>query len=218
MIHLCFAAGLRVTELVTLPLAATTLGQAPMVHVVGKGRRERELPVWRAAAADLRAWLAVRNGGGAQELFLSAGGHALTRSGFDYVLAKHVAAASKECPTLAKKVVSPHVLRHTCAMTILAATGDIRKVSLWLGHSNQKTTEVYLHADITEKLAIAGAVVPPSLRRGRFTVPDALIASLKGRSLLHGESRAMAPKASATGCRRIAVAADRPGSDSPTHA
>ena len=180
MIHLAFAAGLRVSELVALPLTAVTLGQTPTVHILGKGRRERALPIWKGAASDVKAWLAVRNASATPELFLNASGQAMTRSGFEYILNKHVAAASKRCPTLAKKTVSPHVLRHTCAMTILVATGDLRKVSLWLGHSDLKTTEVYLRADVGEKLAIAGSVVPPSLRRGRFRPPDTLIASLRG--------------------------------------
>jgi site-specific recombinase XerD len=180
MIHLCFAAGLRVSELVSLPLAAVTLGHAPMIHIVGKGRRERALPIWRGAAVDLKAWLAVRNGGTATALFIGAAGQPLTRSGFEYILHKYVATAGATCPALKKKRVSPNVLRHTCAMTVLSATGDLRKVSLWLGHADTKTTEVYLHADVSEKLAIAGAVVPPSLQRGRFRVPDALLASLRG--------------------------------------
>jgi site-specific recombinase XerD len=178
MIHLCFAAGLRVSELVTLPLHAVTLGHTPTVLVLGKGRRERALPIWRSAASDLKRWLTVRNGGTATELFIGANGQGLTRAGFEYILAKHVRAATKSHPSLSKKAVSPHVLRHTCAMTILIATGDLRKVSLWLGHSDLSTTEVYLRADVGEKLAVAGAVVPISLRRGRFRAPDALIASL----------------------------------------
>jgi site-specific recombinase XerD len=178
MMHLCYAAGLRVTELVTLPMTAVSLGRRPIVHVLGKGRRERELPIWRGAASDLKAWLKVRDDCAAQEVFVGAGGESLTRSGFEYILSKYVAMAAKGYPDLAKKTVSPHVLRHSCAMAILAATGDIRKVSLWLGHADIKTTEVYLHADLDEKLAIAGAVVPPSLKRGRFSPPDSLIAAL----------------------------------------
>lgn len=78
---------------------------------------------------------------------------------------------------------SPHVLRRTCAMMIFQATGDLRKVSLWLGHAHMQTTEVYLHADSLEKIAALEAVVPPSLRRGRVTVPARLIASLQGTRL-----------------------------------
>ena len=88
--------------------------------------------------------------------------------------------AAQTCPSLADKQVTPHVLRHTCAMLILQATGDVRKVSLWLGHAQMQTTEVYLRADPTEKLAALEAVIPPALRRGHFTVPDKLITSLRG--------------------------------------
>jgi integrase/recombinase XerD len=100
------------------------------------------------------------------------------RSGFEYILRKHVQVAAERCPSLQAKQVSPHVLRHTAAMVVLQATGDIRKVSLWLGHSDIQTTEDYLRADPTEKLDAMSAVVPPTLKRGRFRAPDKLIASL----------------------------------------
>lgn len=74
--------------------------------------------------------------------------------------------------------MSPHQLRHSCALIMLQATGDIRKVALWLGHTDIRTTEVYLRMDATEKLEAMEAVLPPELRRGRFKAPDALIASL----------------------------------------
>jgi hypothetical protein len=63
-------------------------------------------------------------------------------------------------------------------MIVLQATGEIRKVSLWLGHANIQTTEAYLRADPTEKLQVMHTVVPPTLRRGQFRAPDKLIASL----------------------------------------
>jgi site-specific recombinase XerD len=80
---------------------------------------------------------------------------------------------------LAKKQVSPHSMRHSCAMHILHATGDIRKVSLWLGHATLQSTEVYLRADPTEKLEAMTSLVPPTLRRGHFRPPDKLLAMLR---------------------------------------
>ena len=102
----------------------------------------------------------------------------MTRAGFEYVLDKHVRKAAKTCASLRDCSVSPHQLRHSCAVIMLQATHDIRKVALWLGHADIRTTEVYLRMDPSEKLEAVEAVVPPELRRGRFKVPDALIASL----------------------------------------
>ncbi len=143
-----------------------------------KGRRERCLPLWKETAADLRAWLAVRGVVPVPELFVNAEGAPMTRAGFEYILDKHVATATKSCPSLKGRSVSPHQLRHSCALIMLRATRDIRKVALWLGHSDIRTTEIYLRVDPSEKLEAVEAVVPPGLRRGRFKAPDALIASL----------------------------------------
>jgi len=114
----------------------------------------------------------------APEVFVNAQGSAMTRSGFEYVLRKHASAAVAACPSLRNRRVSPHQLRHSCALVLLQATRDIRKVALWLGHADISTTEIYLRVDPTEKLEAVEAVLPPSLRRGRFKAPDALIASL----------------------------------------
>jgi integrase/recombinase XerD len=151
-----------------------------MLRVMGKGRKERSLPLWKQTAADLRAWLAVRGEPSAPELFLNASGRPMTRMGFTYILRKHVSRAARTCPSLREKQVSPHALRHSCAMMIYHATGDLRKVSLWLGHAHLQTTEIYLRADPVEKIEVLETVTPLSLRRGRFSVPDKLIASLRG--------------------------------------
>lgn len=183
MLHLCYAAALRVSELVTLPVAALTLHPDPSVRVTGKGRRERMLPLWKQTAADLRTWLAVRvPRPGVTELFLNARGLPMTRSGFAAVLLKHRATAAARCPSLAAKRLSPHVLRHSCALMILQATGDLRRVALWLGHADIQTTERYLRVDPSEKLDALAAVVPPTLQPGRFTAPDTLIAMLTDRA------------------------------------
>ena len=102
----------------------------------------------------------------------------MTRAGFEYILEKHTRAAAETCTELKGKSISPHQLRHSCAVVMLKATRDIRKVALWLGHADIRTTEVYLRMDATEKLEAVEAVLPPELRRGRFKAPDALIASL----------------------------------------
>ena len=178
MLHLCFAGGLRVSELVGLPLENLSLQRTPGIRVLGKGRKERCLPLWKETVADLRAWLVVRGAVPVPELFVNAQGAAMTRAGFEYILDKHVCAASKSCSSLTGRSVSPHQLRHSCALTILKATRDIRKVALWLGHADIRTTEIYLRVDPSEKLEAVEAVVPLALRRGRFKAPDALIASL----------------------------------------
>lgn len=178
MLHLCFAAGLRVSELVGLPLENLSLQRTPGIRVLGKGRKERCLPLWKETATDLRAWLAVRGTVPVPELFVNAEGAAMGRAGFEYILDKHVRAASATCSSLAGRSVSPHQLRHSCALTLLKATRDIRKVALWLGHADIRTTEIYLRVDSSEKLEIVEAVMPLGLRRGRFTATDSLIASL----------------------------------------
>lgn len=180
MLHLGFAAGLRVSELINLPMSEVTLHSTPTVRIMGKGRKERCLPLWKQTADDIRAWLSIRSGiPGANELFLNNHGRPMTRYGFQYVLRKHVATAKKIRPTLKKKHISPHVLRHTCAIIILQATGDLRKVSLWLGHSDIKTTQIYLQVDPTEKLDAIKEIIPPHLKPGCFQPPDKLIALLE---------------------------------------
>jgi len=178
MLYLAFAAGLRVSELTSLRLDQLDDPDCSSIHVMGKGRRERILPLWKETAKALKIWLAIRRRDGDPELFLNAGGRAMTRSGFAYILAKHAAAAAREQPSIAKKRVTPHVLRRTCAMHTLRATRDVRKVSLWLGHASLQSTEVYLRADPTEKLEALTAVAPLTLQRGRFRAPDTLIAML----------------------------------------
>lgn len=178
MMHLCFAAGLRVSELVGTQIVDLKLGAKPALTIYGKGRRERALPLWQETAKDLRAWIKVRGNALTNDVFLNARGERMSRSGFEYVLDKHVRSASKTCPSLIGRSVSPHQLRHSCALVMLEATKDVRKVALWLGHADVRTTETYLRMDASQKLEAIESVVPPSLRPGRFKPPDALIAML----------------------------------------
>jgi site-specific recombinase XerD len=189
MLHLCYGGGLRVSELIGLRLDDLKLQPQPSVLVHGKGRRERCLPLWKTTTAALRAWLAVRGTVAVPELFVSARGESLTRSGFEYILRKHGRTARQNCPSLTTKRVFPHVLRHTCALTVLQATKDLRKVSLWLGHAHTQTTEMYTRVDPSVKLEALESVVPPKLRSGRFKATDKLIASLRAATLMRSKNR-----------------------------
>jgi site-specific recombinase XerD len=187
MLHLCFAGGLRVSELIGLRMQDLNL-QPPSVLIRGKGRRERCLPLWKETAAALRAWLAVRGQALTPELFVNARGEPMTRSGFEYILGKHTHNAVKHCPSLSTKRISPHVLRHTCALTVLQATKDLRKVSLWLGHANMQTTEIYTRVDPSVKLEALESFIAPKLRSGRFKATDKLIASLRAGSFMRSKT------------------------------
>ena len=176
ILHVAYACGLRAGELVSLRLDHFDGRSPASIRVMGKGRRERVLTLWKETTAALNAWIRVRPVDGDPELFLNACGRTMTRAGFKYILDKHVRTAGMLQTSIAGKHVTPHVLRHSCAMHILQATGDVRKVSLWLGHASIQSTEIYLRADPTEKLDTIGMVMPPALKRGKFKVPDKLMA------------------------------------------
>jgi site-specific recombinase XerD len=187
LLHVCYAAGLRVSELIGIRLDDLTLQPQAALLVRGKGRRERCLPLWKTTTAALRGWLAVRGPAQVPELFLNVRGAPFTRSGVEYILRKHAKAAKPHCPSLATKRVYPHLVRHTSALTVLQATKDLRKVSLWLGHAHMQTTEIYTRADPSVKLEALESMMPPKLRSGRFKASDKLIASLTSRAVMRSE-------------------------------
>jgi site-specific recombinase XerD len=179
LLYLAVTVGLRVSELVGAKLTDISLGTDPTIVIQGKGRRYRELPLWKSVAGEMRKWLASRGESDAVEIFIGQHRRALTRSGVEAIVRRHERKARKQCPSIATKRVSPHVLRHTCAMIVLRATGDLRKVALWLGHASIQTTEIYTRADRTEKLAAIETQLPPSLRPGRFRDADRVMRFLK---------------------------------------
>jgi site-specific recombinase XerD len=126
MFHLAYAGGLRVSELVGLCVADLSLHPQPTIHVMGKGRRERVLPLWKETAVALRDWLKVRGEPDSTTLFLNAHGEAMTRSGFEYILEKHIRTASTKQPSLTKKRVSPHRLRHYAGFRTIPGEGSLR--------------------------------------------------------------------------------------------
>jgi integrase/recombinase XerD len=183
ILHLAIAGGFRASELLGLRIDDLRFdGRYVEVHVRGKGRKERVLLLWREVARSVRQWLSVRGASTVPEIILTARGDVMTRAGLEYVVKKHARAAAQKDPSLQNKKISPHVLRHTCAVNMLRATGDTRKVALWLGHASPATTDAfYLPVDPTEKLEALASMQPPALRPGRFRPTDRLLESIRIR-------------------------------------
>jgi len=150
LIELLYATGMRVSELVALPVAAAR-GRPEMLLVRGKGGKERMVPLSSSGRAALTDWLALRDGGEAAAraegrpasafLFPSRGkaGH-FTRHGF-YLLIKDLAVEAGISPAR----VTPHTLRHAFATHLLAGGADLRAIQTLLGHADVSTTEIYTH-------------------------------------------------------------------------
>ncbi len=162
--------GLRVCELLGLNCGDVALGTGAHVRCLGKGRKQRAVPLTREADAVLGVWLAERGGGVADPLFPTRTGRRLSRDAVARRLALHGAIATEQCPSLQNKTLSPHVLRHTTAMTLLGAGVDSTVIALWLGHADPRSTNTYLHADLSI-MESALALTTPTDSRPAATNP-----------------------------------------------
>lgn len=171
--------GLRVSEIIGLRRDDIVLGSSPHVRCQGKGRKERATPLRRETSRVLDLWLRERGGMPTDPVFPNARGGPLSRDGVAYLLTCHVTTAAKHCPTLRRKRVTPHVLRHTAAMTLLQHGIDRSVIALWLGHESVESTEPYLHADLTLKQRALDRTTPRRLKGARYRPPDRLLAFLE---------------------------------------
>jgi site-specific recombinase XerD len=180
LLMLAVQTGLRVSELTGLRSEDLKLGAGAHVRCRGKGRKERCTPLTKQGACVLKAWLRERGGSPSDPVFPNARGGPLSADGVEYILAKHVATARESCPTLQRKRVSPHVLRHSTAMFLRQSGVDLSVIALWLGHESVETTQIYLDADLALKERIIDKTPPANGRRGRYKPKDRLLAFLKG--------------------------------------
>jgi site-specific recombinase XerD len=172
--------GLRASELIGLRCQDVVLGTGAHIRCMGKGRKERCTPLRSDAVAAVRIWMKERNAQPSDPLFPNARGQQLSHDGLDYILTKHVVTAQKNCPSLLRKRVTPHVLRHSLAMDLLQHGIDRSIIALWLGHESVETTQIYLHANLQIKeQALAKTKEFP---RGliRYRPKDQLLAFLQG--------------------------------------
>ena len=179
MILLAAQTGLRISELTGLTCGDVHLGGGPHVSCHGKGRKQRITPLTKTTATVLRAWLAEQAGQPDQPLLPARDGGRLSRDAVERRLAKHTAAATKNCPSLKTKNITAHTMRHTAAMRLLHAGVDTSVIALWLGHEQAETTQIYLHADLALKERALARTTPPNTKPGRYQPPEQLLAFLE---------------------------------------
>ena len=171
--------GLRVSELTGLNCGDVSLGTGACVRCEGKGRKRRAVPLTTPTEAVLAIWMSERAGRHDEPLFPTRTGRRLSSDAVERLVHKHADAAASGCPTFRAEDLHPHVLRHSCAMSLLQAGVDTAVIALWLGHADIRSTHAYLHADMTIKQRALDLMTPASARPGRYRPADSLLAFLE---------------------------------------
>jgi len=172
--------GLRVSELTGLRNCDAELGTGAHLNCTGKGRKRRRTPLRKQTAAVLAVWMKERGGGPGDPLFPTRRGTQISRGAVERLVARHAITAAAACPAITGKNVTPHTLRHSCAMSLLAQGVDTAVIALWLGHERVDTTQIYVHADMSIKERALARTAPPDTTPGRYRPPDSLLAFLNG--------------------------------------
>lgn len=179
LLMLAIQTGLRVSELISLRWQDVRLDRAGAhVRCHGKRRKERITPLTPQAVKALRSYLRDQKPTPSDPLFRSRRGGSMSRDAVERLIEKYRAEAATKCPTLAKRRVSPHVLRHTNAMMLLQSGVDRSVIALWLGHESIDTTEIYLHADMATKERAIAKTAPIGVRQARYRPTDNLLSFL----------------------------------------
>jgi integrase/recombinase XerD len=179
LLVLAIQTGLRISELASLTCADAALSTGAHIHCVGKGRKERRTPLVRQTVQVLRVWLAERNGSPLEPLFPTTRGKPLSRDAIEHRIAHYVTLATDGNPSIRTKQVTAHTLRHTAAMRLLLSGVDVTVIALWLGHEQVSTTNIYLHADMTQKERAIARTRPLGTKPGRYRPPDSVMAFLE---------------------------------------
>lgn len=176
LLRFLYNTGARVSEIIAVRVADVVLDGAACVHLHGKGRKQRSVPLWRSTANEIRSWLKNNPGLGATSALLpNRDQQPMTRSNVAQRLALAVAAAAKRDPSLTAKHISPHTIRHSTAMHLLQSGVDISVIALWLGHESPTTTHHYVEADLAMKDRALARLKEPNSQPHRYHPPDALL-------------------------------------------
>ena len=172
--------GLRVSEVIGLRWQDVQLATGPHVRCEGKGRKERCTPLTRHTVTVLRSWRKEQSPRSCDPVFPTRRCTALSRDAVERLVRKHARSACQTCPSLQRKSVTPHVLRHTTAVDLLQSGVDRSVIALWLGHESVQTTQMYIDADLAIKQRALARTTPEHVPAGRYLPPDPLLAFLSG--------------------------------------
>ena len=171
--------GLRVSEITGLKRQDIVFGTGAHLNCTGKGRKLRSTPITQGTIKILGAWMEESGGDQENPLFPGPGGKPLSRDAVSRIVARHAVIAAKQCPSIANKKVTPHILRHSCAMQLLEAGVDVAVIALWLGHESVRTTDIYQHADLSIKERALQRIAQPHTVPGRYRPSDRLLSFLE---------------------------------------
>lgn len=180
LLAMLYNTGARVSEIIGVRVADIVLDGGACVHLHGKGRKQRSVPLWHTTIAEVRAWLRLNPAlRGDAPLLPNREGQAMSRSNVVQRLELAVARAANQAPSILKKRISPHIIRHTTAMHLLQSGVPFNVIALWLGHESTTTTHRYVEADLTMKEKALARLEAPDTAIRRFKAPDLLMQFLQ---------------------------------------
>ena len=181
LLRMIYNTGARVSEIIGVRVDDVVLDGTAYVHLHGKGRKQRTVPLWKSTVKQIRAWLRLNPQLQATSAILpNRDGKPMTRNNVTQRLALAVLTATVTQPQLAERRISPHIIRHTTAMHLLQSGVDISVIALWLGHESPTTTHHYVEADLAMKEQALGKLQEPDAAAvRRYKAPDSLIEFLK---------------------------------------
>ena len=180
LMAMLYNTGARVSEMIGVRVVDVILDDGACVHLHGKGRKLRSIPLWKSTVVEIRAWLRLNPVlRGEAALLPNRDGQAMSRSNVTQRLNLAVTRAKTEQPSLSKKRVSPHTLRHTSAMHLLQSGVPFNVIALWLGHESTTTTHRYVEADLAMKEKALARLEEPNTQMGRYKAPDSLLRFLQ---------------------------------------
>jgi site-specific recombinase XerD len=180
MLATFYNTGARVSEITALRVGDVRLDASRCIHLHGKGRKQRAVPLWKHTVGRLKEWLPRTANRADAPLFPNRNGKPMTRFGVTNRLRRAIHAASELCPSLKHRRISPHTIRHTTALHLLQSGVDITVIALWLGHESPATTHLYIEADLAMKERALSQLQPLPTRDRRYHPTDRLLAFLEG--------------------------------------